>query len=400
MNRQILSSKTKAPIKIGIVSAYDHSAHGGVRDHVQNLATELRSRDYTVKIIAPCSKKDLIDDLDFIPFDRPIIIPSGGNWARVSVSLWNRRRIEAMLANENFDILHFHEPFAGSLTVNTLALSNSVNIGTFHTYGGHKVYRMGLSWVGNPYFKRLHGKIAVSEPARQFISQHYPGEYDIIPNGVNVEFYSSALPLEKFKDDHINLLWVGALAKRKGLKYLLEAYGTLKWDYPKLRLIVVGAGEPDGDCYRIMSERNLKDIIFAGSVSDEIKASFYKTADIYCSPATGNESFGIVLIEAMAAGTPLVATNIEGYSSVITNERNGLLVPPKNAHEIAKNISRLIEDKKLTKKLIASGNKDVEQYDWAKVTDKVLKVYKKQLKLNVTKSGKVKSTDRPIVWSI
>ena len=104
MNRQILSSKTKAPIKIGIVSAYDHSAHGGVRDHVQNLATELRSRDYTVKIIAPCSKNDLIDDLDFIPFDRPIIIPSGGNWARVSVSLWNRRRIQEMLANENFDI--------------------------------------------------------------------------------------------------------------------------------------------------------------------------------------------------------------------------------------------------------------------------------------------------------
>ena len=400
MSRHILSVKTKAPIKIGIVSAYDHSAHGGVRDHVQNLASELRNRDYPVKIIAPCSKNDLIDDSDFIPFDRPVIIPSGGSWARVSVSFWNRRRIQAMLTKENFDILHFHEPFAGSLTVNIIALSNAVNIGTFHTYGGHKVYSMGLSWVGNPYFKRLHGKIAVSEPARQFISQHYPGDYEIIPNGVNTELYSSAQTLDKYKDGYINLLWVGRLDKRKGLKYLLEAYGSLKWNYPKLRLIVVGPGEPDGDCYRIISERNLQDITFVGSVSDKTKASFYKTADIYCSPATGNESFGIVLIEAMAAGTPIVATNIAGYSSVITNEKNGLLVSPKNSHEIAKSISRIIEDKKLTKKLISAGKKNVEQYRWTTITDQVLKVYKKQLKLNVTKGGKVKTTTRPIVWSI
>ena len=400
MSRHILSVKTKAPIKIGIVSAYDHSAHGGVRDHVQNLATELRNRDYPVKIIAPCSKNDLIDDSDFIPFDRPVIIPSGGSWARVSVSFWNRRRIQAMLTKENFDILHFHEPFAGSLTVNIIALSNAVNIGTFHTYGGHKVYSMGLSWIGNPYFKRLHGKIAVSEPARQFISQHYPGDYEIIPNGVNTELYSSAQTLDKYKDGYINLLWVGRLDKRKGLKYLLEAYGSLKWNYPKLRLIVVGPGEPDGDCYRIISERNLQDITFVGSVSDKTKASFYKTADIYCSPATGNESFGIVLIEAMAAGTPIVATNIAGYSSVITNEKNGLLVSPKNSHEIAKSISRIIEDKKLTKKLISAGKKNVEQYRWTTITDQVLKVYKKQLKLNVTKGGKVKTTTRPIVWSI
>ena len=400
MSRHILSAKTKDPIKIGIVSAYDHSAHGGVRDHVQNLATELRNRDYPVKIIAPCSKNDLIDDSDFIPFDRPVIIPSGGSWARVSVSFWNRRRIQAMLTKENFDILHFHEPFAGSLTVNIIALSNAVNIGTFHTYGGHKVYSMGLSWVGNPYFKRLHGKIAVSEPARQFISQHYPGDYEIIPNGVNTELYSSAQTLDKYKDGYINLLWVGRLDKRKGLKYLLEAYGSLKWNYPKLRLIVVGPGEPDGDCYRIISERNLQDITFVGSVSDKTKASFYKTADIYCSPATGNESFGIVLIEAMAAGTPIVATNIAGYSSVITNEKNGLLVSPKNSHEIAKSISRIIEDKKLTKKLISAGKKNVEQYRWTTITDQVLKVYKKQLKLNVTKGGKVKTTTRPIVWSI
>ena len=144
----------------------------------------------------------------------------------------------------------------------------------------------------------------------------------------------------------------------------------------------------------------MQDITFVGSVSDKTKASFYKTADIYCSPATGNESFGIVLIEAMAAGTPIVATNIEGYSSVITNEKNGLLVSPKNSNEIAKSISRIIEDKKLAKKLISAGKKDVEQYGWTKVADQVLKVYKKQLKLNTTKYGEVKTNSRPFIWSI
>lgn len=400
MSRPILSAKTKQPINIGIVSAYDHSAHGGVRDHVQNLAEELRSWDYSVKVIAPCSKKESISDLDFIPFDRPIIVPSGGSWARVSVSLWNRRRIETMLKNEHFDVLHFHEPLAGTLPINIIALSNSINIGTFHTYGGHKAYRVGLSRLANPYFKKLHGKIAVSEPAKQFISQYYPGEYNVIPNGVNISFYSKAKPINGYQDDYTNLLWVGRLDKRKGLRYLLEAYGTLKWDYPKLRLIVVGPGEPDGDCYRIISERNLQDIVFVGSVSDEIKASYYKTADIYCSPATGNESFGIVLIEAMAAGTPIVATNIEGYSSVITDESNGLLVPPKNPDALAIAIERLLKDTSLQRRLASKATKDVKQYDWSKVTDQVLKVYKKHLNTNIVDNDTVEMKKRPIVWSI
>ena len=363
-------------MKIGLLSAYDHAAHGGVREHVVNLARQFRERGHTVRVIAPCSNRDGLSDPDFIPMDRPIVIPTGGSWARVSLSVWNRRRTKAMLDAQNFDVLHLHEPFAGFLTLAALSQSDAVNVGTFHTFGGHRIYQMGFSRLGVPYFRRLHGRIAVSEPARQFISRHYPGDYRIIPNGVNVSAFTGARPFERLRDGRINLLWVGRMDKRKGLRHLLAAYGRLKWDWPELRLIVVGPGSPDTDSYRIMSERNLTDIEFVGPVSEADKARYYRSADIYCSPATGRESFGIVLLEAMAAGRPIVATSIDGYASVMTDGREGLLVPPKDDSALADAIARLLRDPALRRRLGEGGIQTVQQYRWETVADQVLEYYR------------------------
>ena len=363
------------PLKIGLLSAYDHAAHGGVRDHVVSLAQQLRRRGHTVKTIAPCSNRDLDYGDDFIPMDRPIIIPTGGSFARVSLSIWNRRRTKAMLDAQGFDVLHLHEPFAGFLTLAALSQSTAVNVGTFHTLGGHRIYQVGLSRLGNRYFRKLDGRIAVSEPARDFIARHYPAEYSVIPNGVNVETFSAAEPFPHLSDGRINLLWVGRMDKRKGLRYLLAAYGRLKWDWPQLRLIVVGPGEPDTDSYRIMSERNLTDIEFVGSVSEADKARYYRSADIYCTPATGQESFGIVLLEAMAASRPIVATSIAGYSSVMTHEVEGLLVPPKDDESLAVAIARLLRDPDLRRKLGETGRQNVEAFRWEAVADRVLDYY-------------------------
>ena len=362
-------------MKIGLLSAYDHAAHGGVREHVVNLARQFRLQGHSVRVIAPCSNRDGLDDPDFIPMDRPIVIPTGGSWARVSMSVWNRRRTKAMLDAQGFDVLHLHEPFAGFLTLAALSQSAALNVGTFHTFGGHRIYQMGLSRLGVPYFRKLHGRIAVSEPARQFISRHYPADYRIIPNGVKVDTFAGARPLERLRDGRINLLWVGRMDKRKGLRYLLGAYGRLKWDWPQLRLIIVGPGSPDTDSYRIMSERNLKDIEFVGPVSEADKARYYKSADIYCSPATGRESFGIVLLEAMAAGRPVVATSIDGYASVMTDGREGLLVPPKDDEALADAIARLLRDPALRRRLGEGGIETVQQYSWEVVSGRVLEYY-------------------------
>ena len=366
------------PIKIGLISPYDHAFLGGVTDHINSLAAQFRDWGHVVRIIAPCSAPQRVEDEDFIPMGRPVPVPSGGSIARVSFSIWLRPRIKALLQREAFDVVHLHEPMAGFVTLNTLAVSkslNSVNIGTFHTYRGTRLYKIGGVKLGMPYFRQLHGRIAVSQPAYQFISRHFPGQYQIIPNGIQVDFFSKAVPLPHLQDGMINLLFVGRLEKRKGLKYLLSAYSKLKWDWPNLRLIVVGPGKPDDDSYRIMGERNLKDVVFAGRVSDEEKARYYKSAHIYCSPATGRESFGIVLLEAMAAGKPVVASNIEGYSSVLTHGRDGLLVSPKSDDELADAIATLLKDPGLRSRLAANGRRGVEEFRWERVAGRVMDYY-------------------------
>jgi phosphatidylinositol alpha-mannosyltransferase len=313
---------------------------------------------------------------------RVVPVPSGGSIARVSVSVWLRPRIKALLQGEEFDVTHLHEPMAGAVTVSALAAAgsvNSVNIGTFHSYKGTRLYGFGGNRLAMRYFRRLDGLIAVSEPARQFINRHLPGDYEIIPNGVDVDRFACAEPLAELKDGMINLLYFGRLEKRKGLRYLLGAYSRLKWDWPNLRLIVAGPGKPDDESYRIMAERNLTDVVFAGAVSEEDKARYYRTADIYCSPATGGESQGIVLLEAMAAGAPVVASNIEGFSSVITHGRDGMLVEPKREDALADAIRALLTDRRLAHRLESNARDTVEKFRWSRVASRVLAHYKSRL---------------------
>lgn len=365
--------------KIGLVSPYDHSFHGGVADHINNLAAQFRVWGHVVKIIAPCGSGGGVDDEDFIPMGRAVPIPSGGSIARVSFSVWLKPQIKQMLEREAFDVVHFHEPFAGLISKDVLSLVDpvvSTTVGTFHTYEGTRLYKIGAKRLAMPYFRMLQGRIAVSKPAYEFISRQFPAEYEIIPNGIQVDDFVGAEQFGHLRGDgKVNLLFVGRLEKRKGLKYLLSAFSRLKWDYPSLRLLVVGPGEPDADSLRIISERNLKDVEFLGRVSDEDKFRYYKSADIFCSPATGKESFGIVLLEAMAAGVPIVATNIEGYSSVIDDGVEGLLVPPKDDDALAGAIAQVLGDEGLRRGLVAAGDAKVQGYRWERVAGKVMDCY-------------------------
>ena len=365
--------------KIALVSPYDHAFHGGVADHINSLAAQFREWGHTVKIVAPCKSPDAIDDDDFIPMGRAVPIPSGGSIARVSFSVWLKPQIKQMLEREAFDVVHFHEPFAGLISKDMLSLidpAESTAVGTFHTYEGTHLYKIGAKHLAMPYFRMLQGRIAVSRPAYEFISRHFPGDYDIIPNGIQVDDFADAQPFDHLKNDGmLNLLFLGRLEKRKGLKYLLGAYSRLKWDWPNLRLLVVGGGKPDADSLRIISERNLKDVVFLGRVSDEDKFRYYKTADIYCAPATGRESFGIVLLEAMAAGAPIVASGIEGYSSVIKHGDEGLLVPPKDEDALANAIASLLQKPELRRKLSTAGTMNVQDYRWERVARRVMDCY-------------------------
>ena len=367
-------------MKIALVSPYDFAYPGGVINHISSLERQFTKMGHQVKVIAPASK--VVPDFGdrFIPIGKPRPIPTSGSIARITISLRLASRIKAVLSEENFDIIHLHEPFMPMLCSAILRFSNTANVGTFHACHA----RPGYSW-GRPIStiilkrraRKLHGKIAVSKPAMEYASKYVPGYYNIIPNGIDLELFSPDVsPIDRFGDGKLNILFVGRLESRKGLNYLLKAYRRVKQEVSNSRLIVVGPGTRLRHKYEKEVMRNdLRDVVFVGYVDSDELPGYYKTADIFCSPATGRESFGIVLLEAMAAGKPIVASNIEGYASVMTHSAEGLLVPPKDKESLAQALITLMTDESLRQQMGARGRLKALDYGWEHIAQRVLNYY-------------------------
>ena len=364
-------------MKIAMVSPYDFTWPGGVTAHVSQLARELGRLGHEVQVLAPHTpSRECVDADLLVPLGRSIPLPSGGSIARVSLSWWLYPKVKALLKKEQFDIVHLHEPMAPILPLCVLEFSKSVNVGTFHaSYNRQHLYRF-TSPITKRWQARLHGNIAVSPAARRYVNNTFPGDYEIIPNGIDFKhFASETAPYPEYQDGKLNILFVGRLEKRKGLRYLLEAYSKLKWEQPNIRLIVVGPGNPDKESYRILSSHNLQDVEFVGRVSYDDLPRYYASSDIFCSPATGAESFGIVLLEAMAAGKPVVASDIEGFRGVMTEGEQGMFVPKKDSDALAKTLGNLAKDAELRNKLGAQGRRLAEEYRWEVVAGRVEKYY-------------------------
>jgi len=363
-------------LKIALVSPYDYAYPGGVVNHISHLYDQFIKMGHIVKIITPCSdRKACGDSQDIMALGRPFPVPSGGSIARATLSPALSPPARAILERERFDIIHLHEPLGSTLTLTMLRVSQSVNVGTFHAcHREPRGYRMMRPLVIR-WFNKLDGKIAVSKPAMNYISKHFPGDYKIIPNGIDVEHFSADVPtIERFCDGKLNILFVGRLEKRKGLRYLLNAYEEVKRQLPDSRLIVVGPGARR-EYEKLASKASLKDVIFTGYVSNKDLPRYYKTADLFCAPAVGEESFGIVLLEAMAAARPVVASNIDGYASVISHGVEGLLVPPKDEQALANAITRLLSDKSLRQEMGSKGRLKAEECDWQNIARRVVAYY-------------------------
>src|SRR5437660_6958385 len=364
-------------MKIGLVSAYDYAHPGGVTEHVRHLAAGLRRRGHDVTVLAPCSDKELAEaDHDFIRVGRPFPIPMHGSVARITVSLHLTNRIKHYVRDGGFDVIHYHEPLMPVLPVTALRFSQTVNVGTFHAFARSNVgYYYGKPLLKR-YVRRLNARIAVSVPAKEFVEHYFPGEYRVVPNGIDVQRFRNQPPLPEFADGKCNILFVGRLEYRKGLGYLLRAFAQLKRSYPAIRLIIVGDGPLRRWYGNFIARKQLEDVVTAGYVSSDELPRYYASADIFCSPATGDESFGIVLLEAMASGKPIVATDIAGFRHVLTKRREGLLVEPKNKRQLATVLEALINGPTLRRDLGVAGLRTVQQYDWERVIDQVQDVYR------------------------
>ncbi len=364
-------------LKIAMVSPYDFTWPGGVTAHVSQLGHELSRMGHQVQVLAPHSpSRSCTDSTPFVPLGRSVPVPSGGSIARVSLSWWLCRKIRSLLEQESYDIIHLHEPLAPILPLCVLEFSNAVNIGTFHAYCDHPhLYRLSQPLIKR-WHGRLHGSIAVSPAARQYVHNFFPSDYQIIPNGIDFDhFAKNAPPWPQYQDGKTNILFVGRLEKRKGLKYLLDAFSRLQWEIPNTRLLVVGPGDLDRESHGILSARNPQDVVFTGRVSYQDLARYYATADIFCSPATGSESFGIVLLEAMASGTPVVASDIEGYKGLVAHGRQGLLFPKQNPQALANTLGYLINNPDLRATMGTNGQQTANNYRWDTVARRVEDYY-------------------------
>ena len=362
-------------MKIGIVTPYAYPMPGGVNDHVGSLYRVLRSRGHDVRIITSSHGLQKASEGDIIRVGKGFSVPFNGSMGTITLSPTYLAQMRAILERERFDVLHYHEPFVPFLSLVTLTLSTSVNVGTFHAFGGLSIsYEFGKRMLGH-YAGKLHGRIAVSPAARHFISRYFPGEYKIVPNGVEPGRYQRAVPIARYRDGVPNILFVGRMEPRKGLIHLLRAFRKLQRDGVRARLLLVGTGPGEREARRYVLTRQLDDVEFLGRVSEAQKAQLFKTADIYVSPATGRESFGIVLLEAMSAGAPIICSDIHGYRGVVRRERDGILVEPGNADALAASIRRLIDDPQLRAQLSRAGEERAQLFSWERVGQAVEEYY-------------------------
>jgi phosphatidylinositol alpha-mannosyltransferase len=365
-------------MKVGLVSPYDFASPGGVTDHVRHLARQLRRLDHQVRIFAPSSRADVdFDSAEFYRIGSPISLPVNDSVARITLSFHLADRVSAIVERERFDVLHFHEPLMPALPITLLRLSRAANVGTFHAFAKSNIgYFYGRPLL-EPYLAHLDRGIAVSEPAKAFVNRYFPDfPLRVIPNGIDVSvFHPGHPPIRHLRDDRVNILFVGRLEKRKGLGYLLRGYEFMKSRVPNTRLIVVGDGPLRNSVESYISRHRLQDVVMAGYVPDFVLPRYYCSADIFCAPATGAESFGIVLLEAMASGLPVVATEIDGYMSVLEPGRDSLTVSPKSWAELGAALVILTRDAQLRRRMGEYGLEKARRYAWEEVASQVLEVY-------------------------
>src|SRR4051794_663989 len=298
---------------IGLVSPYDYATQGGVNEHIKGLSKALRAQGHTTKVLAPYAtdRTDLPEDV--YPLGSVTPIPANGSVARISLSPDLGRTIKAILRTERFDIVHIHEPLMPAVPLLVLRHSHSPNVGTFHAFGDYSTAYALSRPLLKRFISRLDGRIAVPPAASEYVSQYFGGDYEIIPNGVDVNRFANPLPpIEWMRNDgRPTILFVGRFQEaRKGLRWLLQALPYVEPYFPDLRLVVAGSGDteemadwlplrdysrPGREIYR--SAGSALEVEFTGFVSAEDLPRYYQSCDIYCAPSTGGESFGVVLLE-------------------------------------------------------------------------------------------------------
>jgi phosphatidyl-myo-inositol alpha-mannosyltransferase len=359
-------------VRVALVSPYALDVPGGVQAHVTSLAGALRGQEHDVTLVGPGAGSH-------VHVGRAVRVPFNGSVAPIAASPTAARATRRALAELRPDVVHVHEPLVPAVGIAAATAGSAPTVGTFHAWSDtDRLYRAGRP-IARRIVGRLDARLAVSDAAAAYHCCALglpPSGFRIVPNGVDVARFADAPPFPELRDpDRPALLFVGRLERRKGLEPLVRAFTRLKTDRPELRLVVVGDGPERDRCQALLPERLRADVSFLGRVDHDDLPRLYASADLYVSPALGGESFGIVLLEAMAAGVPLVASDIPGYRSVARDGAQGRLVPPGDVPALATAIGALLDNPALRAAMATEGRRTVDDYDWAVVARRAVAVY-------------------------
>jgi phosphatidyl-myo-inositol alpha-mannosyltransferase len=362
-------------VRVGLVCPYTWDTPGGVKAHVHDLARSLIGLGHEVSVLAPVDDPDSDEVPDWVTSaGRAVPIPYNGSVARLVFGPLSLARTRRWLREGGFDVLHVHEPFVPSLSMLACFAADGPIVATFH-YAAER--SRALQVFGNamqPALEKITGRIAVSPAARRVVVEHLGGDAVLIPNGVEVRHFAGATPLAG-QPGTPTVVFLGRIDEpRKGLAVLLEALPALARMVPEVRLLVAGPGNADDVIAAV--PRSLRDRLeILGLVSEADKPRVYASGDVYCAPNTHGESFGIVLTEAMATGTPVVASNLPAFRRVLRDGRAGALFPVGDAEALARTLADLLHDPDRRRELSAAASRAVTAYDWSTVTARVVEVY-------------------------
>ena len=361
-------------MRVGLVCPYSWDIPGGVQAHVRDLAEALIGLGHQVSVLAPAD-----EDTDLPPYvvgaGRAVPIRYNGSVARVQFGPVSAARVRRWLRDGHFDVLHLHEPIAPSLSFLALVLARGPIVVTFHTSTPRSRSLSAAGGVVQPFLEKISGRIAVSSAARQVQVEHLGGDAVEIPNGVAAATYRAATPLPGYPRQGGTVGFIGRYDEpRKGMAVLLAALARLAPDRPGLRLLVAGRGDA-ADLLAGLPPALAGRVDLLGQVSEADKARMLRSVDVYCAPNLGGESFGIILLEAMAAGTAILASDLDAFRRVLDDGRAGTLFRTGDPVALAGCLGELLDDADRRARLAAVGDRVVAAYDWPVVTRQVLAVY-------------------------
>ncbi|WP_304113427.1 glycosyltransferase family 4 protein [Mycolicibacterium bacteremicum] len=360
-------------MRIGMVCPYSFDVHGGVQAHVLQLAEVFRERGHEVSVLAPASPHVTLPEY-VVSGGKAVPIPYNGSVARLRFGPATHRKVKRWLIDGDFDVLHLHEPNAPSVSMLALMIAEGPIVATFHTSTTKSLTLSVFQGMLRPLNEKIVGRIAVSDLARRWQMEALGSDAVEIPNGLNVAEFAEAPRLPGYPRPDRSVLFLGRFDEpRKGMAVLLGALPRLVARFPDVEVLIVGRG--DNDELSEQAGEFARNLRFLGAVDDATKASALRSADVYCAPNTGGESFGIVLVEAMAAGTAVVASDLDAFSRVLDGGTAGRLVPVDDADALADSLIELLADDDARRRYVQAASAAVRRYDWSVVAGEIMRVY-------------------------